>query len=86
LPGQDHLRRDVTDASIADVGADVVVRVLAVVEAGLECQVLVGIDPVEVEIEELRELESRRRRSILARTSRRSRAASAMVANPRRVT
>ena len=66
LPGQDHLGRDVADPTIADVGPDVVVRVLAVVEAGLEGEVLVGVDPVEVEIEKLVDLEAGRRRSELA--------------------
>ena len=47
-------------------GPDVVVRVLAVIEAGLQRQVLVGVHPVEVEIEELVDLQAGRRCSELA--------------------
>ena len=53
MPGQKDLGCDVPDPAIADVRPDVIRRVLPVVEAGLEGEVLIGVDAVKVEVEQL---------------------------------
>ena len=62
LPGHEHHRRDVADLVPAEVGADVGLGVLAVVEAGLDGQLGVGVDAVEVLVEQLVDREARRGR------------------------
>ena len=66
MPGQEDLGCDVPDPAIADIRPDVIRRVLPVVEAGLEGEVLIGVDAVEVEVEQLVDLESGGRRNELA--------------------
>ena len=62
LPGDQHHGRDVADLVPAEVGADVELGVLAVIETGLDGQLGVGIDAVEVLVEQLVDREARRGR------------------------
>jgi hypothetical protein len=56
LPGQEDLGCDVPDPASADIRPDVIRRVLPVVEAGLEGEVLIDVDAVKVEVEQLVDL------------------------------
>jgi len=54
LPGQEDLGSDVPDPRSPMYGRMLIRRVLPVVEAGLEGEVLIGVDTVEVEVEAAR--------------------------------
>ena len=80
LPLEDRLRRHVPQAAPAQQRPHVRLRVLAVVVAGLHRQPLIGVEPVEVQVEQGVDRHGRRRRA-----SDRALAAEQLLAGPARL-